>query len=145
MFKEGEEIEAKVLFHNIKKRRIELGLKQKSSNPWEDLRVNYGEGGTINAEITNIIEHGAFVKIADEIEGFCHISQLSVDKIEKCEDAVKIGEKYNFFIQQIDEGNKKVSLSIKEYFKNQDRKNIEKYMSNETGTKTVTIADLLKD
>ena len=65
------------------------------------------------------------------------ISQLAVDKVEKVEDAVKVGEKYNFYIQTIDEEKKKVSLSIKDYFRNQDRKDIEKYLGDSDNVKKV--------
>jgi small subunit ribosomal protein S1 len=145
MFKEGETIEAKVLGFTKSKRRIELGLKQKTSNPWNDLRVNYGEGGVINAEVTKLIDTGAFVKLSEEIEGFCHISQVPLQKDQTFEDAVKPGEKCHFYIQAIDEVNKKVSLSIKEYIKHQNRKDVEKYIEDSDKVKTVTIADLLKE
>lgn len=142
-FKKDDVIEAKIIGYSKPKRRIELGLKQKSSNPWEDLRVNYGVGGTILGEVTRLIDSGAFVRLSDEIEGFCHVSQLAPHRVEKPSDVLNVGDKMNFYIQLIDEENKKVSLSIKKQKKAEEKKDIEQYISNEKGDKTFTIAELL--
>lgn len=143
-FNEGDEIEAKVIGHNREKRRIELGLKQKTANPWNDLKANYGINGVVKAEVTNIIEQGAFAKVSDEIEGFCHISQLSRDKVDRVEDAVQVGKEYNFLIQTIDEENKKVSLSIKGFLNQEERNDIKQYLSGSDNTESVTLGSLIQ-
>jgi len=144
MFTEGDTIEVKVIGYNKSKKRLELGLKQKTANPWDDLRVNYGVGSTILGEITKLHDTGAFVKLSDDIEGFCHISQLTEKKIEQVSDAAEVGQKTNFVIQSIDEKNKKVALSVKEFIRKQEKYDIEKYLDSADNVKRVTIADLLK-
>ena len=142
-FKKGEFQQVKVIGYEKGKKRIKLGVKQKSSNPWEDLRNNYGLGGAIFAEVTRFAPSGAFVKVNDELEGFCHLSQASKEKIEKIEEALEIGKSYYFAIQVIDEENKKIALSIKEYLRNEDKKNIEKYLGNGETKNTISLGDLV--
>jgi small subunit ribosomal protein S1 len=143
MFAEGQEIEAKVLTVNTRKKRIELGLKQKTANPWEDLKVNYGIGGVIEGEVVRINENGAGVKLNEDLEGFCHISQLSRDKVVNPEDIVKVGQKQRFLIQSIDEATKKISLSIKELLTHEEKKDVEKYTGE--ARSRITLGDLLQN
>lgn len=145
MFQEGQEIEAKVLSVNKKKKRIDLGLKQKTSNPWNDLIVNYGQGAVIQGKVARLTESGAVVEVGDGLEGFCHLSQLAREKVEKPEDAVKVGETYSFLIQLIDEAQKKISLSIREYYAREEKKEIEKYTSGNEAKSRITLGDLLNN
>ncbi len=142
MFKEGQTIDAKVLMVNTKKKRIELGLKQATSNPYEDLKANYGVGGSIEAEVVRLTENGAVVKVGEELEGFCHLSQLSRDKVERPEDAVKVGQKYTFLIQSVDEKAKKISLSIREHLNREEQAVLKNYSGDE-GKSRITLGDLL--
>ncbi len=144
-FKEGDYQQAIVIGYDKKKRRLKLGMKQQSTNPWENLKSNYGVGGTIFAEITKIDPAGALVKISDEIEGFCHISQASNKKLEKIEDAFEVGKSYHFSIQVIDEENKKVALSVKDYLRNEEKKNIEKYLDQGESKNTISLGDLINN
>lgn len=144
MFQEGQVIDAKVLGVNSRKRRIDLGLKQISANPWEDLKVNYGIGGIIEGEVVRTNENGAGVKLTEELEGFCHISQLAREKTVNVDDVVKVGTKYKFCIQIIDEATKKISLSIKEYLVQEEKKELERYTGTETKAR-FTVGDLLQN
>jgi small subunit ribosomal protein S1 len=144
MFQEGQVIDAKVLGVNSRKRRIDLGLKQISANPWEDLKVNYGIGGIIEGEVVRTNENGAGVKLTEDLEGFCHISQLAREKTANVDDVVKVGTKYKFCIQIIDEATKKISLSIKEYLVQEEKKELERYTGTETKAR-FTVGDLLQN
>ena len=142
-FQQDESIEAKVIGHDKVKRIIKLGMKQKTTNPWENICANYTEGSSIYAPVTRITSNGAFVKVGDELEGFCHISQLAASKVEKVEEEVEVGKEYHFAIQSIDEKDKKITLSIKEYFLNEEKKNIEKYLTVKEETK-MSLGDFMK-
>ena len=144
-FKENTYQQVKVIGYDKKKRRLRLGIKQQSSNPWENLKNNYGLGGVIFAKVTKIVPTGVFAKVSDEIEGFCHISQASNEKVEKIEDAFEVEKSYHFSIQVIDEKNKKVSLSIKQYLLNEERKNIEKYLDQRDSKNTISLGDLINN
>lgn len=144
-FKIGEFRQVKVIGYEKNKRKIKLGIKQQSSNPWENLKNNYGMGGNIKGEVVKMIESGAFVKVIEELEGFCHISQASEKAIEKIEEAFEVGKTYNFAIQKIDEENKKLALSVKQYLLNEDKKNIEKYLSDGKVKNTISLGDLIKE
>ena len=143
LFSVGKEETMKVLGHDTKKKHILLGLKQKTDNPWEDIKANHPVGTAIFNEVTKIIDSGCFVKIDNDIDGFCHISNLSDKKIEKVEDVVEIGKSYNFLVTSINEANKRLSLSIKDYLKYEEKKDIEKYLGQET-QETMTLGELVE-
>ena len=141
LFKKDEPIEAKVIGHDKGKRLIKLGMKQKTTNPWEDICANYSEGSSIYAQVTRITPQGAFVKVGDELEGFCHVSQLATSNKEE---EVEVGKEYHFAIQTIDEKNKKIALSIKKHLLNEEKKNIEKYLTDKEEEK-ISLRDFIKE
>ena len=143
-FKVDEIYDLKVISFSKQKKVVNLGIKQKTNNPWEDIKANYNIGESIYAEVVKIIDNGCFVKISEDLEGFCHISQLSTQKTEKVEDEVELNKKYNFSIQIIDEENKKLTLSIKEHILNENKRDVKKYLNNNETQESISLADLIK-
>ena len=94
-------------------KKISLGFKKASENPWEILKNNYQEGDIVEAKIVGMTTFGAFANIITGIDGLIHISQISDKRIEKPQDALKVGETVTVKITGIDFENKRVSLSIK--------------------------------
>lgn len=145
IIKEGETVKAKVLSVDGAARKIKLGIKHLSENPWASFKKEHPVGSTIDGTIVNIIDSGAIVKLTDDIEGFVHVSQLDTKRTENAADVVKIGETYSFAIKAIEADKRRISLSRKDYFSAMEKKDAEKYLSKEDpNAMTYSFADKLK-
>lgn len=115
----GDVVEVRVKDVKKDKKTISLGYKKAEDNPWEILKNNYPIGTVIQAKVVGTPSFGAFVNILPGLDGLIHISQLSLDHVEKPTDVVKVGDVVTAAITNIDFENKHVSLSIKEVLKAQ--------------------------
>lgn len=111
---EGDNVEVKVLAFDKEKNRISLGLKQTTEEPWKVFLNDYKVGDIVEGEVVNILDFGAFVRIVKGVDGLLHVSQISNDHIEKPSDVLSIGSKVMVKITEINEEDKKISLSAKE-------------------------------
>lgn len=139
VLKVGQQVEIVVLNVNVEEERISLGLKQASANPFEKYHVK----SNVQGKVTKITKSGAFVELEPEIHGFIHISQVSSRRVEKVEEEIKVGEMVWATIVKVESKNKVIELSIKEYYKSQERAEVNKYVNQEDSNGT-TIGDILK-
>ena len=111
----GEIIEAVVLDLKPDNRRISLGIKQTMDNPWEVISQKYPVGTIIEGKIKNITEFGLFIGIDDDIDGLVHISDISWTKrIKHPSEVYKKNETIQAVVLDIDKGNERFSLGIKQ-------------------------------
>lgn len=115
----GDVVEVRVKDVKKDKKTISLGYKKAEDNPWEILKNSYPIGTVIQAKVVGTPSFGAFVNILPGLDGLIHISQLSLDRVEKPTDVVKVGDVVTAAITNVDFENKHVSLSIKEVLKAQ--------------------------
>lgn len=115
----GDVVEVRVKDVKKDKKTISLAYKKAEDNPWEILKNSYPVGTVIQAKVVGTPNFGAFVNILPGLDGLIHISQLSLDRVEKPTDVVKVGDVVTAAITNIDFENKHVSLSIKEVLKAQ--------------------------
>ncbi|MBI1214950.1 MAG: 30S ribosomal protein S1 [Alphaproteobacteria bacterium] len=111
----SQEVEVQVLDVDLTKRRISLGLKQCTENPWDKFAVDFKPGTVLEGEIRNVTEFGLFVGVGDQIDGMVHMSDLSWS--ESGEDAIKNykkGDMVKVKILEIDADKERVSLGIKQ-------------------------------
>ena len=114
VLKKGEEIEAVVLSVDQEKQRIALGLKQMQEDPWVAvIPANYRPGMVVHGQVTKIANFGVFVELEPGLEGLLHISEISDQKIEKPEDAMKVGQDVEVKILRVDSEERKIGLSLK--------------------------------
>jgi small subunit ribosomal protein S1 len=114
VMKKGDEIECLVISVDEERKRIALGLKQLSSDPWEtDIPQKYQPGAIVQGVVTKITNFGVFVELEDELEGLLHISELADHKVENPEDIVKVGESLDVKILRVDTDDRKIGLSRK--------------------------------
>ncbi len=113
MFKKGETVEAVITDINKQKRKISLGIKQLTENPWEIIEKKYSIGSMVEGEVTEIADFGAFVKLESGVEGLVHISQLAPGNVNKVEDVVKVGDKKTFRVIKVSKEEQKLGLSLK--------------------------------
>jgi small subunit ribosomal protein S1 len=111
----GQDVEAVVLEADPHSRRISLGLKQVSPDPWETLPVRYHIGSRVTGKVRSLTDFGAFVDIEDGIDGLVHVSDISWTKrIKHPSDVLKKGQQVDAVITNIDVDGRRLSLSIKD-------------------------------
>ncbi len=109
----GEEVEVKVLEVDRERERISLGLKQTRKDPWTEIveRVNVGE--QIQGRVTKLVSFGAFVEVAEGVEGLIHISELADHHVETPDEIVRSGDEVDARIIDVDARRRRLSLSLR--------------------------------
>ncbi|MBS3808784.1 MAG: 30S ribosomal protein S1 [Desulfobacterales bacterium] len=111
----GDEVEAVVLDIKPESRRISLGMKQTMPNPWDVISEKYPVGSIIEGKIKNITDFGVFIGIDDDIDGLVHISDISwTRRIKHPSEIYKKGDTVQAKVLDIDKGNERFSLGIKQ-------------------------------
>ena len=111
----SQQVEVMVLDVDLSKRRISLGLKQCTTNPWEDLTATYPIGTEIEGEVRNITEFGLFVGLTDDIDGLVHLSDISWETTgEVALEGFNKGDMVKAKVLDIDINKERISLGIKQ-------------------------------
>ena len=112
--KMGDEVEAVILTLDREARKMSLGIKQLTANPWESIREKYPVGSQHKATVRNITNFGVFAELEDGVEGLIHISDLSWNKIKHPAEMVQSGDVIDVVILDFDENSHKLSLGHKQ-------------------------------
>ena len=113
ILKKGDDVEAIVLDVDVNQQRISLGLKQLSKDPWSHIDTRYKVGDLVTGKVSKVASFGAFVQLADDIDGLVHISQISEERVEKVKNHLKVGDEVKARVVKIDVPNRRIGLSIK--------------------------------
>ncbi len=111
--KPGQEIDVKVLKLNPENGRIQLGYKQLQTPPWETAAERYPVDAIVEGKVVRITTFGAFVELEPGLDGLVHLTQCALTKVNKVEDAVKVGDIVRVKILNVDTEHQRISLSIK--------------------------------
>jgi small subunit ribosomal protein S1 len=135
MLKKGDEIEAEVLEIDKANQRISLSLKHLADDPWKSIEDRYKIGDLVTGKVSKVASFGAFIQLADEIDGLVHISQISNDRVEKVKDVLKVGQEVSARVIKIDKTERRIGLSIKaaDYTPEQLEKEKENYEALKPG------------
>jgi small subunit ribosomal protein S1 len=113
--KPGEVVEAVILGINPTERRIALGLKQALGDPWADVARKFSVGSIIEGPVTNLTKFGAFVQVAEGVEGMIHISDMSAEKrINHPSDMLRVGQLVKAQLLAIDPEKRQLRLGMKQ-------------------------------
>jgi small subunit ribosomal protein S1 len=113
--KPGETVDAVILGVNAGERKISLGLKQALGDPWRDVERNLPIGGVVEGPISSITKFGAFVQVAEGVEGMIHVSEISAEKrINHPQDVLRLGQVVKAQVLAIDTEKRQLRLSIKQ-------------------------------
>ncbi len=113
--KPGESVEAVILAVNPAERRISLGLKQALGDPWADIGKRFAAGSVVEAPVTSITKFGAFLQLAEGVEGMIHVSEISAEKrINHPQDVLKVGQPVRAQVLSIDNERRQMRLSMKQ-------------------------------
>lgn len=129
MLKKGDTVEVKVLDIDLEKRRISLGIKQLTEDPWTDLAKDFAVGTEIEeTEVARILDRGLVVNLSNEIEGFIPLNQLG-QEVNHPSRIYKVGDKTPGKVIEFDLEGRKIVLSISEYFKDKDENLFKEYLA----------------
>ncbi len=112
MLKKGDPLECQILSVDEDRRRIALGLKQLTEDPWETrIPEKYAPGSLVTGKVTKITNFGVFVQLEDELEGLLHVSELADHKVDHPENLVTVGQQLEVRILRVDTADRKIGLS----------------------------------
>ncbi|MCB2153279.1 S1 RNA-binding domain-containing protein [bacterium] len=111
----GDDLTCQVLDLNKQNRRMSLGLKQITMDPWAEADKKYSRGTKVKGKVTSLTNYGAFVRLDDYIEGMVHVSDLSWEKrINHPKEVLKVGEEVECVVIKTDKKQRRISLGIKQ-------------------------------
>ncbi len=104
-----------ILDFDDNKSRIQLGLKQLSSHPWDNISESVKEGEKVKGKVVVIADYGAFIEIEEGVEGLIHVSEMSWSThLRSAQDFVKVGDEVEAIVLTLDKDSRKMSLGIKQ-------------------------------
>lgn len=125
----GDEIEVVILGIDVENQRIALGHKQLTDNPWDKLADDFKVGTEANCKVVKAIEKGIIVELPAVVDGFIPASQLSVSQVRNFAELFKPGEELNAEVIEFDKEAKKIVLSVLDYLKDKDEKEVTDYVA----------------
>ena len=144
VLKKGDTVEAVVLNIDAENQRLSLGLKQLATDMWDEFFAHHKVGDIVEGKIVRMTNFGAFVELHEGIEGLVHVSELDEKRVEKPEEAFKVGENYAMKIIKINEGEKKIGLSIKAVKQDEYQKDMETYREAQAPEHSTTMGEAFK-
>jgi small subunit ribosomal protein S1 len=113
--KQGDHVDAVILSIKPEERRIALGLKQTLADPWIEAQRNFAVGYEVEGPVTKLMAFGAFVQIADGVEGLVHISEIVADRrLNHPSDVLRVGQVVKAQVLAIDSDKRQIKLSMKQ-------------------------------
>lgn len=115
----GQELEVIILHVDKEKGRVALGMKQKETNPWEEIEKQYPAGTRVKGKIVNLVPYGAFIEIEPGIEGLIHVSEMSwIKNVTDPSEVVNKGDEVEAIVLSVQKEEGKISLGLKQTEKN---------------------------
>ncbi len=144
----GEEIEVMVIENQPNDHSIRLSVRRLSDDPWQAFSGTYRVGSVIEGTVSSITDFGVFVKVPGDIEGLVNKSNLSVDRDEEFEVAVKkyeVGSPIKVVITELSPERQKLSLSVRDLERKQQQAEMSRFMDEGSSNEGFTLGDLLKE
>jgi small subunit ribosomal protein S1 len=115
LVKPGDVVEVMILGVNAAERRMSLGLKQTLGDPWADAPQKFTVGSQVEGPVTTFTKFGAFVQLAEGIEGMIHVSEISAEKrVERPQDVLRAGQVVKAKVLEVDKEKRQLRLSMKQ-------------------------------
>jgi small subunit ribosomal protein S1 len=113
VLQEGQPVQVQVLTVDKEHRKIGLGMRQLSSNPWTLAADKYAKGTVVTGKVTRTEAFGAFIELEPGVEGLVHISELDHRRVKRVTDVLNVGQMVDVQVVEVDPGRKRISLSSK--------------------------------
>jgi small subunit ribosomal protein S1 len=143
VLKKGDSVEAVVLNIDAENQRLSLGLKQLATDVWDDYFSHHKVGDVVEGKIVRLTTFGAFVELAEGVEGLVHVSELDEKRVEKPEEQFKPGDAFPMKIIKVQEGEKKIGLSIRAVKSDEFQRDFQTYRES-TGSDRSTLGDVFR-
>ena len=115
----GDELKVQVLKYDTERERVSLGLKQLQTDPWEAAKNGYPAGTKLHGKVVSLADYGAFVELAEGIEGLIHVSEMSWTKrVKHPSQVVNVGDEVDVVVLEVDGQNRRISLGMKQLMPN---------------------------
>ena len=144
MFKKGDIIPVVVTEIDKKRRRISLSHKLAFDNPWPRLSEQYAVGTETRGTVSRLLERGVVVCLEDEVDGFVPLSQLAIEELKSPRQSFEEGQELPLKVIEVDQEQKKIVLSVREYLKDKDQAEFNAYLESHP-VKAVTIGEVVAD
>jgi len=142
MVKKGDKVECVVLAVDKEKRRISLSMKHLSEDPWDSVETAFPVDSEVKGKIVRLLDRGVVVELPNGLEGFIPVSKLTAEYIKVPADAFKVGDEVPAAVTEIDQNNRKIYLSVVDYFKNRESAELKAWMdSHKPGENGTTIGE----
>ncbi len=141
----GDSIEVVVLAIDKEKERVSLSLKQTQVDPWQEVTKKFEIGSMVIGKVSKIGKSYIFVHLEDGIEGLVPLSELSVKKIAAPSEVVKLGEHVKVKILDINPLERKMSLSLKRVYQEEEKQKVQTYLSTQKNGLGATLGDVFKE
>ncbi|MEA1974471.1 MAG: S1 RNA-binding domain-containing protein, partial [Bacillota bacterium] len=138
VLKEGQKVQIEVLKVDIKEERISLKLENFDDNPWTKIDSTIQEGEVIEGTVKRVTDFGAFVEVAEGLEGLVHISQISDEHVNSVSEVLEVGQKVTVKVLNIKKDEERIGLSMKDTVE-------EIAFEMEADEEEVTLGDIFKD
>jgi small subunit ribosomal protein S1 len=143
LVKKGDTIEAMILKIDSENQRLSLGMKQVMPDIWEEFFKVHHLGDLVEGKIVRLTDFGAFVEVADGIEGLVHVSEMSDERLDTPGDKFAIGQEVRAKVLRLDVAEKKIGLSIKQVTHDDEKRQMSGYLDTAKGSGGATLGDVL--
>ena len=142
MVQRGEMVKAVITSLDVEGQRMSLSMKDTAPSSWDTFTTAHKAGDVVKGKISRFAGFGVFVELADELEGLCHISELSDERVERPEQVVQIGQEMDFKILRIEPDVQKIGLSARAIGKENEPQVDTKVYSTEAKGGMASLAEL---
>ncbi|MCJ7776393.1 MAG: S1 RNA-binding domain-containing protein, partial [Desulfobulbaceae bacterium] len=142
--KKGQELQAVVLSIDKENERFSLGIKQLTSDPWDEIPEKYKPGTRVTGTVTNVTDFGLFLELEEGIEGLVHISEVATEKRGNPLSRFQIDDVIQAKVLNVSRGEKKIGLSIRKLEESSEKDIFKSYMESNKGA-TSNLGDLLRE
>lgn len=143
--KEGDQVEVRILKVDKERGRISLGLKRVEEDPWSKIAAQFPPGTVTEGRVVSVADFGAFVELAEGVEGLVHVSQLADKRVGHPSEVVKVGDKLRVKVLKVSPDERRISLSAREAQEEMDKRQIKKFLKAANESPVVTIGDMVGD
>jgi small subunit ribosomal protein S1 len=143
LYKKGQTVQAVVLNIDKENERFSLGVKQLTTDPWDEVPSKYKPGTRVTGTVTNVTDFGVFVELEEGIEGLIHVSELSKDKSGNPLSRFNVDDVIQAKVINVSRGEKKIGLSIKRLEESEEREIYKSYTDSRNGA-TSNLGEILK-
>jgi len=139
VLRKGDKVEAVILHIDAENRRLSLGIKQLQPDAWETFFAQAHVGDQVRGRVVRLASFGAFVQIAEGVEGLCHVSEMCIPGDHRTPaEILEAGQEYDFKVIKLTPAEKKIGLSIRAIANDAERQEIEEYLQRQNSAGATT-------